>query len=168
MRLQKSPLGLLELFRLRDQGRNPPDFAEAVAPTVDVSEYYGADLLGVVSDTTAADAFPRTLTRVIDQPIRVHAIGIVITIGAAAGTWCTWHVGFIRPDPTSGNNPTLCPVGGDVFTPRIGATFVFGVKVEPFVLPAGSSLQASATGDAAGADHVVALRYLHNTLNVTQ
>lgn len=40
MRLQKAPAGLLGAFDLKVEGRNPPDFGEAIVGTVDVYDQY--------------------------------------------------------------------------------------------------------------------------------
>jgi len=166
--LDKAPVGLLELFRLRSQGIGPFVFADGVVPTVEVGEFYGADNLCANVSASAAAAMSVTVTETIGAnagnagPLRLHALGAHCTIGAAAGTWAQLSVHLQLP--AQGGTPVVyVPIASMQFTPRIGKSFYLGgfALPRPLVIRNGVQLLAVLDGDAGGADHVVAVRWLY-------
>lgn len=156
--LHKAPKGLLELFRLRTHGSNPPTFGEIVAPSVDVTEYYGADLISTVSENSAAGAATGQLNGAAAVFARRY-LGLSGTWvgGAAAGTWLEVSVG-IGGVPGGGNvlfgaKTVSVPVAAAVY--RVAAVFPV-----PLVLPPGAFPFVLTESNAAGVDHVRQLRYM--------
>jgi hypothetical protein len=173
--LQKAPFGLLELFRLKSGGVGPTQFGDAVIPTVEVGELYGAEQLCCNVSQSAAAAMPITVTETIGAnagnkgPIRLHGVGAHCTIGAAAGTWAQLSV--LIQMPAQGGTPVVyCPLASLQFTPRIGQSFYLGIPPlpRPLMIRNGIQLLAQLTGDAVGADHVVALHWLYEWLPQAQ
>lgn len=163
--LRKVPRGLLELLRLRTDGKNPSGLEEAIRFTIETRDFYGSDLLFPVDNTATVGALAtinnnNNLTR----PIGLRALGGELTIGAAAATnvVCSW--GFT----VAGFPAFIVPVGS-IFFPNLAAAQLvrFGSAPLPFVLPAGSVLIAHVTGTAAGADHTLNVRGLIENLAFT-
>lgn len=156
--LHKAPVGLLELFRLRTLGSNPPEFAGVVQPTVDVAEFYSADLKlfsGVTATTGALAGLSSVLT--LTGPIRMHAIGARLVIGAAAATNVVIMVGM-RDTQTGLRAPLASQVYGAVAATQ---EVHIGALVRGLVFPPTRwSVYAQATGTAAGADHILDVRLL--------
>lgn len=161
--LQKTPYGLLDLFRLRTQGANPPQFGELVTPTADVTEFYGADLSQVFNYTPGAGAITQTLTFTQPSVRRILGISGEVNIGAAAGTVLRMRLG-VRP--AAGN--VVHWIGQSLPTPAIGVKFVVSAQAfVPYVLPAGAQVVLEVDGNAAGVDHQSAVRVFAQDLSIT-
>lgn len=160
LRLSKFPVGLLELFRMRDNGRVPTLFSDEIDPSVDVTDFYGADILVASGSSAGAGVIGRTQSDTIAKPQRLLTIQGNLTIGAAAGTWLTLTVGFSIPGGTFG-----VQLGAVTFTPIIGGTYRVAAPVMGLVLPDGCQLFTSSEGNAGGADHVLQLRYAYQDLS---
>lgn len=158
--LHKSPSGLIELFKLQNTGRAPTLFGEQVTPTVDVTEFYANTLLTTVLLTNAAAAFPLVLQDVQTGPQKRYlAVGVDVTMGAAGGTYLHLNVGIEAPSAAF----PFCPLFSTaiVANPVAGQSYQHGGMLEtPLVPPPGIVLTVSGESDAAGADHVVAIRIL--------
>lgn len=156
MRLQKSPLGLLELFRLRQLGQNPTEFAAQVTPVADVTDYYGTDLVVSADFAGAAGAIDATmLTPASDFPRRLLSVAGFMTIGAAAGTWFSIAIGYRVPASATA---TVFIAEKHVIAPVAASTILVAWSSTPLLLPAGHQLVLRTFGDAAGADHAGGLR----------
>lgn len=163
MRLDKSPLGLLELFRLRTLGRAPDEFTNAVSPTVDVTDFYGADLLASVAENSAPGAIGAGIFAAVAAfPRRYIALSGNIVIGAAAGTFVNLRLAIQNPGAlvVTAIETTLN------ITPAAGQTYSIAAKISRgLVLPAGWTVGLIVGGDAAGADHVAQIRYTFSVLD---
>lgn len=167
MNLVKAPLGLLEFFRLKQNGRNPDKFADAVAPVVDISGFYGADSWIGGGGTSAPGALQRTFTEgTIAAARRYMTVRCLLTLGAAGGTWATARVYLVVP---SGGTATLFTIAHRTFgntetiaTAELGVCAVFPAGL---VLPPGHQIIAVARGNAGGADHTVDLDYGYQRLD---
>ena len=84
--LHKTPVGLLELFRLRTLGAAPPQFGDQVVPVADISRNYGADLAVVGTSGTGPAALPLNVSTVATIPARITQFAGRVTLGAAGGT----------------------------------------------------------------------------------
>lgn len=151
MPLQKSPKGLLQLFRLRDGGQQPTLFGNCVEPSADVRDFYAADLLTNTNGAPTVGGPPNlTETLVLGVDARVRALGAQLTVGAAAftaGLYLEWGYivgGAAAPAITVGSAFLGVAVAGAI----IGA----GTPLD-IVLPAGTTFFARVNGTAAGADH---------------
>lgn len=149
--LHKAPLGLLELFNLKVLGKQPVDFGEIVQPTIDVRDFYGANLLdpSVSGGTTGALLNLRD-TDVLIQPFGLRGLGARLTVGAAGGGDLSLSFGFEAP------NGDRCCLGTHSFaTVFAGQVVEYGIPLRQ-VWPAGTVLYASAyAGTVPGADHLL-------------
>lgn len=162
--LQKYPLGLLELLAAKVNGQTPTLFAERLQPTVDLTEFYGADLVITGITQGAAAAFPLALTRVSEVTQRFHGLAAEVAVGAAAGTYLSIRLFVSVPN----GSPNLCVAQTVITVPNglvagvaYNASFWFPT---PLILPAGTGFIAYAQSDAAGVDHVMALRSIQNNI----
>lgn len=148
--LQKWPKGLLEVFRIRDGGRAPSGFGEAVQPVVDVSMHYASDILIMTTGAPTVGALNISENTVFSATLRVHAICGQLTIGAAAATNVSVAWGFTD----IGSVNSVC-VGSQFFAQiPAGIGVHFGCMVPPgLVVPPGWGFYARAGGTAAGVDH---------------
>ena len=155
MPLQKAPRGILELLRLRTLGDNQNKFSDTLDASVDATNFYGADLQ-VVSTDSLVGAITRTVTSVATVPGRILGLSGICTIGAAAGTRLSMRISY-APNPSA--NPVV--LGFDTRTPVIGADFaVVAAFSTPIVFLPGARWDFTTQGDAAGADHQQILRCL--------
>lgn len=53
-RINRPPFGLQQLLGSQNFGKNPPDLAQVVQPTIDLTPFYGAGLLRMESNTGSA------------------------------------------------------------------------------------------------------------------
>lgn len=163
--LVKAPRGLLELFRLRTNGRQPDTFANVVAPTVDVTDFYGIDLAVCGASNTAAQALPTSNVQTLAQPVRLLALSAELTIGAAAGTRLAGRTGV-----RFNTSEAIVWLSAFSFQGTIaaGSAHVAGGWIPGgLILPQGAQLFVGFEGDNAGADHVVSARTLWQTLTFT-
>lgn len=157
--LHKTPLGLLELFRLKTLGRAPDSFGDTVIPVVNALQAYAAAELqsaGSAGNVGAINGVNGNTASVSVSSFQwIFGIAGHITLGAAPGTFITWEVGIILPQS--------CTLGvGELRTVVAGEGHGFGVFLpQPLVLRAGGSWFARVHGDAAGADHSVEARALY-------
>lgn len=149
--LSKVPRGLLELLRLRTDGRMPDLFNNAVQPCVDSTPFYGSDLLIPASSTPTVGALNPALVESLTTTalVSVLSLGGQLTIGAAAATNIQVGWGVLLP------GQTVDSILGSQFLAQqaIGAIAQFGSSFNRLVLPIGSTLYVIASGTAAGADH---------------
>lgn len=156
MRLQKSPLGLLELFRLRQLGQNPVEFAPQVTPVTDVTDFYATDLVVAADFAGAAGAVDATfLTEASEFPRRVLSLAGFMTIGAAAGTWFSIAIGYRVPASAAS---TVFIAEKHVVGPIAASTVLVAWSSTPLLLPAGHRFVLRTFGNAAGVDHAGGLR----------
>lgn len=164
--LVKAPKGLLETFRLRYLGVNPGAFGDTVQPTVDVSDFYASDLLLNSSSAPTVGALGAGLSEalLLTAPVRLRALSVGLTIGAAAATNVWLNIGIQFP-ASLGFPAVNCALGG-VFLAAANATALYehGVVCPGWVLPAGVTLYSRAVGTAAGVDHSLAVVALIDNL----
>lgn len=150
--LHKAPRGLLELFRLRNFGTGPQEFESSVQPVVDVSNFYGADLLGVTTALPTVGGTPNLaeIVPLTNAPAwRLRGLAGRLTVGAAPFTaGGVMEIGItLGPANT---NITLQTVAFGI----AAAAAQIGVGVEcNLVLENRWSLYAVVNGTAAGVDH---------------
>lgn len=154
--LQKSPVGLLELLRLRVGGRAPEEFSTEVRAIIDAVEFYGADLKATRADTAAAAAFPLNFQVDLPEPRLLYGAGAIVFMGAAGATRLELQL-YARFRP--GANGWL--IAGEKFGACAAATLVPVARLlgKPLLLPAGSQLHCVVQSDAAGADHTVQINH---------
>lgn len=160
MRLDKGPVGLLEQFRLRTLGQQPTEFGEGVAPSADVRDHYGADLLLVLTASTTGA--PLSLTRSINlvNPVRLRAIAGQLTVGAAAFTAGLYIEFGVLVRTFSGTGVIAIPFGSQSYGVAAATQVIAAGTHCDIILPAGSQLYARIGGTAAGADHTLECRGL--------
>lgn len=149
MRIAKVAQGFLELLRARPDGISPPTALETVQPTLDMTDFYGADLLlGSAGAPTVGALLNLTEAVTLTRVARIHSAGGILTVGAAPVTGGGFiEVGIVSP------NGQQCPVGTFSFGVAAAGQIVgFGVPLR-MVLPAGFLWYARCGGTAAGADH---------------
>lgn len=152
--LHKSPLGLLDLFRLRTLGNNPPQFGEAVTPVVEVAEFYAAENKLASSASPAVGGIGgsgATSTLTLTGRTRIHAFTAQLIVGAAAATNVTLTVRLLQG--------TTLACGASRFFAAVNAGALVTADLQlplPIILPGvGWSVLATASGTAAGVDHQV-------------
>ena len=155
--LHKSPVGLLDLLKLRTLGRNPEWLNEVVGPILDATNFYGADLQVVASDSGGAGAMSRSVSGTAARPGRLLAMSGQVTVGAAAGTQIRLLVSY-----TPGPSFSAVILATEVITaPVAGAVYaVAAVLPSPIVFAPGAGFTFTVAGDAAGADHTPVRRDL--------
>lgn len=156
--LQKAPLALLELLRLRTLGDQPTAFSDTVSPVVDATEQYGADQIRTAATSGAASAVNASATSIVGTATRYLGIGASFTVGAAAGTFLNLQLFIVWQQGAA-----ACPLFPTFEPVRLGAGrtyYIGGLLQKPLVLPAGTQINALSLGDAAGVDHVLQLRLL--------
>lgn len=163
--LQKFPRGLLELFRLKTQGDAPNKFADTVQPVISGLPFYASDLLGSFQSSPSvgginttngltADASPLT------DPQILYALGGVLTMGAAPGTFFEWWVQVNFPSLAA---PASVIANGHVELSATSANDLmpFGFMLpQPLVVPPGTNYRVGVHGDGTGTDHSLTARYL--------
>lgn len=167
--LHKAPKGLLELFRLRTLGAQPLEFAEAVAPVVEISDFYTQDQRVVTSTAAGVGALLPELfaqQQFVNAPLtsgRLLAIGARFQVGAAAATNVAGGIVL-----TSGSTSVAL---GSWFYAGLAAGQVvrWGVIVPRWVLPLQGPtgtyfVSATVSGTAAGADHSIGVTNLQDAL----
>lgn len=152
--LQKGPLGLLELLRMKQGGKQPVLFGEQVVPVVNVTPFYGADLLKTgLTGAAAVGAVTSPLTATEDVtvgPNLLTSVGCQFVNGAAAGASLTLQWGFQVP----GSASPQAPLGAISVVSYANGVFNVGSALPyPLIIPPGTRLWARATGNAVGADH---------------
>jgi hypothetical protein len=123
-----------------------------------VAQSVGSALTATITDTIGAN--PGN-----NGPIRLHGLAAHCTIGAAAGTWAQLSVHLQMP--AQGGSPIVyCTINAMQFTPRAGKSFYLpiGPLPRPLLIRNGIQVLAVLDGDAAGADHVVAVRWIYESL----
>lgn len=145
MRLQKAPLGLLALFSLKDLGRNPPEFAEFVQPTADVTDHYSlSDLTRTAiaaNVTNEGDTFGGAVPD--GEVWRVRCIDAALTLAAA--TTAAAGVAFALGIALQGNAATQFAAfdGGTTALGAHGANRTFrcstGWLARPLLLGSGGT-----------------------------
>jgi hypothetical protein len=153
--LHKSPKGLLELFRLRTLGAQPSQFGEAIAPVVDVDEFYSSDLLRTeLSNVTGALA-PLQIAITLTEPTKLYGLTAAFIMGAAGGTVLTVAISMNLPALAS---PAWLLAGEQFQAAALAPASLYPVAVlfpRPLIAPAGTQIIAQAFGNAAGADHQI-------------
>lgn len=163
--LHKSPRGLLELFRLRTQGSNPPRFGGEVVPVVEVGGFYSADLIFASNAAATVGSLANlTTTLTLTADLRCHAVCGELVIGAAAATGVSGHVSLRI---VTAGNTISAPLGSQVWAaiPAGGRVGFSAALPYPLMLRAGVALRAVVVGTAAGVDHSLTVSGLFaNTL----
>jgi hypothetical protein len=140
MRLQKAASGLLSFFELKVDGGNPPNFGEAVTPTVDVMPFYAA--ANQIAGTATGNVTVQGDTLISNIPQgsawRVRGVGFTILL-AAATAGLDGAGGSIYYDPGSGGIILHSGLSGPKVTAANAWMFSSGVILpNPFIaLPGG-------------------------------
>lgn len=167
--LHKSPSGLLELFRLRTLGANPPLFGEQVSPVVDVTEHYGADVMtsqfDQLNNVTLNGAGGTSVTRTQTALTRLYAMSAQVQMGAAGGTILLLSIGIRAPNASA---PVVILADRVVGACPPGRTFRVSIPLpRPLILPNGTVIVSFFESDAIGADHTISQRFLLQDLSST-
>lgn len=149
---------LLQFLRVKG-GQGPNALSLDVAPSMDVTDFYGAQSLVTTNITGAAAVVGNLFTGPSTAPRRYIAISGNITIGAAAGTWLTLGVGY--QDPTG----AAVVLQAQSYTPIVGGLYRIAHKIDSLILPAGYIACFFCAGNAGGADHVAALQFSYQRLD---
>jgi len=156
--LHKAPSTLLmDLLRLRTQGKQPDEFGTSVLPTIDLLPFYASDLLANTA-TSSTGAMPLTVTTTaLSIPLKMVGVAGRIQIGANAGTRIGATVGAFLPGPAAqgGFFPLFQSSAGQGGTPFAGMEFWVGGKLPgpPVVFPPSAVLQLRVIGNQTGSDH---------------
>jgi len=160
--LQKAPLGLLQLFRLRSGGVGPEQFGGELTPTVECVDFYGVDRVVGVLETSAAGTASTMASASSQFARRLLGLSGTFTVGAAGGTWLHLSINVqIAPSTARigfGVVHITTPIPTAIY--RVAASLPM-----PLVLPPGHSYVLEVNSDAGGADHVKSLRYLYQRLD---
>lgn len=152
--------GLLQFLRIKG-GQGPNALGLDVTPSMDVTDFYGAQSLVVTNQTGAAAALGNLFAPAANNQRRYIAISGNVTIGAAAGTWLTLGIGYV--DPITG---TAVVLQAQSFTPVVGGLYRIAHDAQGFVLlPPPYAPAFFCAGNAGGADHVTALQYSYQRLD---
>lgn len=161
LRLDKAPIGLLELMNLKSNGAQLDEFDGTVQGSVDVFSFYGVDRNFTADTPQAAAAFPLNGTVNVSFPRAFIGFGAQVTVGAAAGTRLDIRIAY-KSNP---NAPSIVVVQ-QRFTPFVGGFFdAYWQSPFPLVLPPGGQWNVAAFSDAGGADHVLNLKSWSYDLN---
>ena len=151
---------LLAFLRVKG-GVGPNALGLDIAPVMDVTDFYGAQSVLGVAQSSAAGAVTGNFVGTASQnPRRYLAIAGEITLGAAAGTVLSMRLSLVHPDGT------VQTIGTQFINPTTAA-FVYPVvwNLSDVIIPAGTAPRIDTWGDAGGADHVRTLRYTYQRLD---
>lgn len=157
MKLQTAPIGLLGAYGLKNNGANPPEFGDAVTPTVEVSDHYLATQ-GLVRASATFNLAIAGLNNSVNVSVtaqkawRVLAAGISATINVADAALQFDYALFV-------NQPGLTPPVPFATGQMVGSTLNKNGAVylgRPLFLPAGWAIVASIYARAAGPSVAVA------------
>jgi len=165
--LHKSPRGLLELFRLRTLGANPPQFGDQIVPMVEVSEFYAFDLKtcsGSSPTTGAITGAGLSDTLTLSGPVRVHWAGANFIVGAAGATNVYLSIEYADNGGVIGLASQFFATLNALSNVRVSA------RLGGLVFPAGNNqrFRATISGTGAGVDHSIAPMLLMDVITGTQ
>lgn len=147
--LNRVPRGFLDLMGSISQGRNPPQYVDAVSPIVDVRALYLGSVLGVcaidAAHTARGQSFP--MVQGDNELWLLRGLSCRVLAYTAANNYEKWEVGLQRPVLEAENNAVAgaAPLIWTSDTLAPGANFVDGdsdsiVFDEPIVLQPGVGL----------------------------
>lgn len=166
--IQEFPSGLLPFFGIKSFGATPPELAELVAGTVDLTEMYLLERLSIkreINQPMTLGDQACTITVPEGEIWRVLGIGSALTPSATGTIVSVSH--FLQRPPISGNEyiplgPSMPPratIAGEV---RVDHAVLFPV---PFYVSAGMIFQGAITADTGGATSLIyTLRVLYHRL----
>lgn len=99
--LQKFPAGLLGLLNLKTLGRAPQAFSGQVVPTIDASEFYGADLFSVTKQGPVQLLTPSSLSEAVPIGETWRLVGAHVQVNLVPGVepesaFCALSIGIGR------------------------------------------------------------------------
>lgn len=165
--LPRAPTGLLELLGLKSGGKQPDGVEGVIAPSVDITPFYGMEKLFSANTVFGAGAATQTQSVTVSFPRLYVAFSFQMTLGAAPGTRLSLRLGVRAPSAAS---PLTVLAQEYVAAPHLVAgEFYECIWLAPFplVYPPGAQFVARTSSDAAGADHVVTMKALSLDLSAT-
>lgn len=160
--LQVAVDSLLQFLRIKG-GQGPNAFGLCVDPSLDVTDFYGAQSTVVTSSSVSAVAIGTGVAAAAAQlPRRMIAISGQAQIGAAAGTWLTLAIALTYP---SGASNSTVYLGAQSFTPIAGGIYRVTASVHGMILPPGHQIALISNGNAGGADHNFSIEQAYQRLD---
>lgn len=107
------PKGFLDLFNAQQQGKTPPQYVDALAPVVDMTEFYLANYLGAHQvDANHAGASVFTVTVPDGEVWLLRNLGLLSNLTTTA-MWEDWYFTAARfPRASSVSTAVPDPVAG--------------------------------------------------------
>lgn len=155
--LHKAPRGLLELFRLRTLGAQPPLFGEQVTPVCEVSELYAADLKAISGSAVTTGSIAGVGISddlVLTAQVRAHGISARFVVGAAAATNVSLGVELEIGGEAVGTSVFLAACNA-ASVHRVWMPFPRPIVLLANVFAGQVIVRARVSGTAAGADHTI-------------
>lgn len=152
---------LLAFLRIKG-GQGPNALSLNVDPSVDVTDFYGAQSLIAGQDSQISTSAVTFLSAIATNARRYCAVSASLAVGAAGGTVQSISVGF-RLNTTSTVN-TYWAVNGP-FAVVAGQVYRVAADVRGIILPPGHQIVARFDGNAVGADHAQTLEYAYQRLD---
>ena len=147
--INRAAQGFLDLVDAQTQGRSPPAFVDAVAPTVDLSQFYLADVLGYYDseENHTGPGVINTMTVGDDEIWRVRGLSVEMPNASSAAAE-QWAVRLSRaprqPEntPISDGSPWIWMSGVDLMGTTTSARDVVRAIwfPEPLVMLPGNAL----------------------------
>lgn len=91
-KLNRIAQGLLDLFGSLTQGQNPAEYADVVAPVVDVGDLYLGDTMSVLGISATHAAAGDTFSREVPLGETWKVLGLGVTTILDVGELESWHV----------------------------------------------------------------------------
>ena len=170
-RVNRFPLGFLDLLGAVTQGKTPPDFSEVLAGTVDMTEFYASGLLGSYV-LSSAHTGPITLSFDHDdsEVWVLRGCGFSTPAAVAAGTFEQWTLSA-GPTPINAVGSADPTASVPIWASEIRGATTNGDVISdattfpvPFVIPPGVDLTASLNQRDGGASRTTTFALLLSIL----
>lgn len=153
---------LLAFLRIKG-GAGPNSLGLELDPSLDVTDFYGAQSLVTTQESLSAQASSVTMLGTSALNARRYlAVSATLTQGAAAGTVAQISVGFRL---NINNTVNVYWATNGPFAAAAAQNYRVAADVRGVILPAGHQIVCRIDGNAVGNDHVITLEYAYQRLD---
>jgi hypothetical protein len=164
-RMNNAPRGFLQLFGMKNEGRNPGVMIDSVAPVAELSEFYLVESLGVTAPAATTVATPTasgTATFTQTPGFTYRILGVAGVVAVAAGDVAIDSIIDLAIVGPSGNTFPLTPGEStqSIIARQFGILFPHPLWIRPgFTLTATARLVS-----APGSNWTVSIRVLSDAV----